>query len=78
MDTAEKYERQLLEQTRAIYNATPIADATARAYLATPRHSFVKRYREGGTKARRCSTGCRAFGQSNTLSQITAPQTERS
>ena len=49
MDTVEKYQQQLLEQTRYIYYQTPISEATARAYLATPRHVFVKRYREWGT-----------------------------
>jgi protein-L-isoaspartate(D-aspartate) O-methyltransferase len=50
MDIVEKYQRQLLEQTRSIYYETPISEATESAYLATPRHMFVKRYREWGTK----------------------------
>jgi protein-L-isoaspartate(D-aspartate) O-methyltransferase len=50
MDTVEKYQQQLLEQTRSIYYETPISEATEQAYLATPRHRFVKRYREWGTK----------------------------
>jgi protein-L-isoaspartate(D-aspartate) O-methyltransferase len=50
MDTVEKYQQQLLEQTRYIYYETPISEATAQAYLATPRHMFVRRYREWGTK----------------------------
>jgi protein-L-isoaspartate(D-aspartate) O-methyltransferase len=50
MDTVEKYQQQLLEQSQSLYYRTPISDATARAYLATPRHVFVKRYREWGTK----------------------------
>ena len=50
MDTAEKYQRQLQEQTRSVYYDTPISEATDSAYLATPRHRFVKRYRESGAK----------------------------
>ena len=50
MDTVEKYQQQLLEQTRYIYYETPISEATEQAYLATPRHMFVRRYREWGTK----------------------------
>jgi protein-L-isoaspartate(D-aspartate) O-methyltransferase len=50
MDPIEKYQQQLLEQSQYIYSRTPISDATSRAYLATPRHKFVKRYREWGTK----------------------------
>ena len=50
MDTIEKYQKQLLEQTLSIYRETPISEATRRAYLATPRHRFVQRYREWGTK----------------------------
>jgi len=48
METPEKYQRQLLEQSRRIFHKTPISQATERAYLATPRHLFVKRYRELG------------------------------
>jgi hypothetical protein len=50
MDTVEKYQQQLLEQSQYIFSRTPISQATARAYLAMPRHKFVKRYREWGTK----------------------------
>jgi protein-L-isoaspartate O-methyltransferase len=50
MDTVEKYQRQLLEQTRSIYYETPISEATEQAYVATQRHRFVKRYRERGAK----------------------------
>ena len=46
----EKYQRQLLEQTRSIYYDRPISEATEKAYLTIPRHAFVKRYREWGTK----------------------------
>jgi hypothetical protein len=41
MDAAEKYRRQLLEQSQYIYYDTPISEATASAYLETPRHLFV-------------------------------------
>jgi protein-L-isoaspartate(D-aspartate) O-methyltransferase len=46
MDTVARYQQQLLEQTREIYHQTPISDATVKAYLTTPRHLFVRRYRE--------------------------------
>ena len=45
-----KYQRLLLDQARQIYRQTPISDATAQAYLATPRHLFVRRYREWASK----------------------------
>jgi protein-L-isoaspartate(D-aspartate) O-methyltransferase len=51
MEFVVKYQRQLLELTRSIYYETPISEAVARAYLETPRHAFVKRYRQWGTKA---------------------------
>jgi Protein-L-isoaspartate carboxylmethyltransferase len=50
MESAEKYRRQLLEQAQAIYYETPLSQATQRAYLATPRHQFVRRYRRWGVK----------------------------
>jgi protein-L-isoaspartate(D-aspartate) O-methyltransferase len=50
MENIEKYQKQLLEQTRSLYRDTPISEATEEAYLATPRHRFVGRYREWGTK----------------------------
>src|SRR5712692_9460097 len=46
MDTPAKYQRQLLDQAQQIYHQTPISDATVQAYLATPRHLFVRHYRE--------------------------------
>jgi protein-L-isoaspartate(D-aspartate) O-methyltransferase len=48
MSTIAKYQQQLLEQTQSIYRDTPISAATQQAYLATPRHLFVNRYREWG------------------------------
>ncbi len=48
METLEKYQRQLLEQSRRVFYKTPISQATERAYLAMPRHLFVRRYREWG------------------------------
>lgn len=50
MENAEKYQRQLLDQARFLNQKTPISEATAQAFLATPRHFFVKRYREGGSR----------------------------
>jgi len=49
MDTVERYQQQLLEQSQYLSYRTPISDSTVRAYLATPRHAFIKRYREWGT-----------------------------
>ena len=50
MGSAEKYQKQLLEQAKAIYYETPLSQATQKAYLETPRHKFVKRYRLWGVK----------------------------
>ena len=50
MDSAEKFQKQLLEQARAIYHETPLSEATQQAYLARPRHKFVRRYRLWGIK----------------------------
>lgn len=46
----EKYQEQLLEQAQFVYYENPISETTQKAYLTTPRHLFVKRYREWGTK----------------------------
>jgi protein-L-isoaspartate O-methyltransferase len=51
MESEVKYQQQLLDLTRSIYDEAPISEAVARAYLETPRHVFVKRYRQWGTKA---------------------------
>ncbi len=51
MTAIEKFQNQLLAQTRRIYYETPISVATEQAYLATPRHAYVKRYREWGTQS---------------------------
>ena len=50
MKSAGKYQRHLLEQAKAIYYETPLSQATQKAYLDTPRHQFVKRYRLWGVK----------------------------
>lgn len=50
MESVEKYQKQLLEQAQYIYYETPVSEATQKAYLETPRHQFVKRYREWATK----------------------------
>jgi len=50
MENIEKYQKQLLEQTQNLYRETPISEGTQQAYLATPRHRFVRHYREWGTK----------------------------
>ncbi len=50
MESFEKYQKQLLEVAQHIYMETPISEATQKAFLETPRHKFVKRYREWGNK----------------------------
>lgn len=50
MDLAERLQKQLLDQSRQIYSDAPISEATANAHLATPRHLFVSRYREWGSR----------------------------
>lgn len=50
MESVEKYQKQLLEQAQYFYYESPISEATQKAYLETPRHQFVKRYREWATK----------------------------
>ncbi len=50
MDSYVVYQQQLLEQARHIYFSTPISEATQQAYTQTPRHRFVRRYREWGNK----------------------------
>jgi protein-L-isoaspartate(D-aspartate) O-methyltransferase len=46
----EKYQKQLLEKAQFIYYENPISETTQKAYLETPRHLFVKRYRDWGTR----------------------------
>lgn len=50
MEPVEKYQQQLLERTKYIHYQNPITPATQQAYLATPRHLFVKHYREWATR----------------------------
>jgi protein-L-isoaspartate(D-aspartate) O-methyltransferase len=50
MDPTEPYIRQLLEQSRYACADTPISEATADAFLAMPRHRFIRRFREWGTR----------------------------
>ncbi len=50
MDSVEKFQKQLLEQAQSNYYETPISAATQKAFLETPRHKFIKRYRIGGSK----------------------------
>jgi protein-L-isoaspartate(D-aspartate) O-methyltransferase len=47
---AEKFQQQLLVQAQRIYNKNPITEATQKAFMAVPRHLFVKHYREFGTQ----------------------------
>ena len=47
----ERYQKQLLDQAQhSSYYEHPLTEATQKAYLATPRHLFIKRYREWGMK----------------------------
>jgi protein-L-isoaspartate(D-aspartate) O-methyltransferase len=50
MEKVGKYQQQLLEQIQSIYYDRLTSEATEKAYLTTPRHVFVRRYREHGTK----------------------------
>lgn len=50
MDIAIKYQQQLLETAQHLYREQPISEAVKQAYLATPRHLFLKRYRTWGVK----------------------------
>ena len=51
METSvEKYQKQLLDQAQRWYYENPITELTQKAYMATPRHLFVKRYREWAIK----------------------------
>lgn len=49
-ESIQKYQNQLLEQARRVNYRNPLSRATEKAYLETPRHAFVSRYREWGTK----------------------------
>ena len=49
-ESFQKYQSQLLDQARRIHYQNPLSQATEKAYLETPRHAFVSRYREWGTK----------------------------
>src|SRR4030042_2367936 len=46
----KRMQKQLLDQAQFVYYENPISEPTQKAYLATPRHLCVKRYRELGTK----------------------------
>ena len=51
METSvEKYQKQLLKQAKRMYYENPITEVTQKAYMATPRHLFVKPYREWAIK----------------------------
>jgi protein-L-isoaspartate(D-aspartate) O-methyltransferase len=56
MNSVAEYQQLLLDQARQIYHETPLSDATVKAYLATPRHLFVSRYRERASKQWRAVT----------------------
>jgi protein-L-isoaspartate(D-aspartate) O-methyltransferase len=50
MSVSDKYQHQLLERAEYLHHETPLTEATKKAYLATPRHLFLKRYRQWGTR----------------------------
>jgi protein-L-isoaspartate(D-aspartate) O-methyltransferase len=50
VEAVQKYQNQLLAQARQAWHQTPLRTATEKAFLETPRHAFVSRYREWGTK----------------------------
>jgi protein-L-isoaspartate O-methyltransferase len=49
-ESIQKYQNQLLDQIRRVHYQNPLSQATEKAYLETPRHAFVSRYRKWGTK----------------------------
>jgi protein-L-isoaspartate(D-aspartate) O-methyltransferase len=49
-ESIQKYQNQLLDQARRVHYQNPLSQATEKAYLETPRHAFVSRYREWGSK----------------------------
>jgi len=51
MDAIGTFQRQLWDQSRRVNHRTPISRETEQAYFATPRHLFVPRYREWGSRA---------------------------
>jgi len=50
-DLVATQQRQLLERAQYVYHATPLSPATCAAFLAVPRHGFVRRYRVWGSAA---------------------------
>ena len=50
-DAVASQQRQLLERAQFVYRATPLSAATCAAFLAVPRHGFVRRYRVWGSTA---------------------------
>ena len=50
-DAIASQQRQLLERAQFVYRATPLSAATCAAFLAVPRHGFVRRYRVWGSTA---------------------------
>lgn len=46
----EIHQKKLLEQAQYKFCRTPLSETTQAAYMANPRHLFVKRYRKWGTK----------------------------
>lgn len=49
-EPVRKYQSQLLAQARRALYKNPLSLATEKAFLETPRHAFVSRYREWGTR----------------------------
>ena len=49
-ESIKKYQSQLLDQARRALHQKPLTQATEKAFMETPRHAFVSRYREWGTK----------------------------
>lgn len=50
MESVETYQKRLLEQTQYLYYETPISSATQKAFFDTPRHRFIRRYRQWGIR----------------------------
>lgn len=45
MSNVEQFQRRLLNESRALFSGNPIPEPLERAFMETPRHRFVKRYR---------------------------------
>src|SRR6185369_10848200 len=50
MEAFKDYQKRLLEMSRHMFTEKPMSQATEKAFLETPRHLFIRRYRLTGTQ----------------------------